>query len=248
MQMTLFLPGDTYLYRLDPRAKVLLLIFFTTYIFLPTGLLWQGVLFCFLLIVSLTALGIRQVFSPIRSIWPILLLVLLLTPPFYREDPVGITAMLLLRFTGITYLFSLFFRTTEMSRVIMTLRWYRLPYQAALIITMAIRFIPYLAGVYQQVRDAHRLRGGAGPSSRNPVRKIVSLIPVLTSVMIYAIKAIPTLSMSLEHRGLGSDAYISKTANRNEYKSFVNDRRLFTHFGISVIIAVIFLLAAFIPG
>ncbi len=239
MQMTLFQQGNSIFHRFDPRAKILLLLFFLVYIFLPFGLIVHGTVLLLLIIASAVSTDWRDMFSPIIAIWPILILIALLTPPFYREDPIGITIELLLRFTSISYLFTLFFKTTEMSMIILTLRWFRLPYNAALVITMALRFIPYLGGVYHQIQDAHKLRMGSAEKINRFYQKIRSLIPVLTSVMIYAIKTIPELSMSLEHRGFGIPR---KTSRLRVYKSLKNGHKLFTHMGISVIIAVIFIL------
>ena len=242
MQMTLYLPGTSYLHRFDPRVKLVLLVFFLTYIFLPVPIALHGGLLLLLVMVTATSLGVRMVFTPIIAVWPILVLIAVLTPPFYLQDPFLITGRLLLRFTSISYLFSLFFRTTEMSTVILTLRWFRLPYNAALVITMSLRFIPYLGGVYRQVQDAHRLRMGADSSTNRFSHRLASLIPSLTSVMIYSIRTIPELSMSLEHRGFGASGLRKK---RRAYKSLNNDRKLFTHLVISVMIAVIFLV---LPG
>ncbi len=241
MQVTLFLHKDSYLHRFDPRAKLLLLLFGTVYVFLPFSLILQGCFFCMLLAVTWSALGFRELFIPIRSIWPIILMVAILTPPFYAEHAVEVTVQLILRFTAVSYMYFLFFRSTEMSHIIMTLQWYFLPYNAALVITMAIRFIPYLGEIYHQIRDAHKLRAGGLEQQNNPLVKVRALIPVLTSVMIYAIKAIPMVSMSLEHRGLGASIVSEASgAKREAYKTLGNGRRLFTHLIISVMIAVIF--------
>lgn len=240
MQMSLYIPGNSFLHRCDPRVKLLLSLFFVVYLFLPYDLAYQLIECVFLVIVTGRVLGLKRILNPLRSIYPILIMIAVLTPPFYQGNAFEVTAMLILRFTGITYAFYLLFSVTEMNSLIQSLRWFGLPYQASLVITMAMRFIPYLGHVYQQVRDAHRLRLGADEVRRGPVRRLRALIPVLTSVMIYAIKAIPMLSMSLEHRGLGYLAAVGSDQRRVEVKRLRCTRTLFTHLFFSVMIAVIF--------
>jgi energy-coupling factor transport system permease protein len=241
MKVSLFVRKDSYLHRFDPRAKFLLMIFSTVYLFVPVMQPFVPVLLASLILVLWTSLGLHEVLNPIRSIWPVLLMITLLTPPFYADDAFAITAALLLRFTSISYIYYLYFRSTQMSRIILTLRWFGLPYQGALVITIAIRFIPYLAETFHQIRDAHKLRSGGLEQQLRPWKKVQSLIPVLTSVMIYSIKGIPMLSMSLEHRGLGALSASGAKVERTAYKSLRNDTVLFTHLAVSVMIAVIFI-------
>jgi energy-coupling factor transport system permease protein len=235
MQMSLYLTGDSLLHRFDPRAKMLSVLFFSVYAFLPVGLPWLISVYGMLLLVSFIMLGIREAFSPIRSIYPILIMIALFTPPFYRDDPIGTTAMLLLRITIVTTLFFLLFGTTRMSDVLATLRWFGLPYQASLVVTIAFRYIPYLNGTYHQVRDAHKLRRGGGEHTGGFFTRLGQIQPILVSVMVFAVKSIPLLAMSLEHRGFGHEK-----VRRKGYKSLRNNRKLFTHLIISVIITGIF--------
>lgn len=235
MQMSLYLTGNSLLHRFDPRAKVLSVLYFSIYAFLPVGLPWLVSVYAMLFLISLIMLGIREAFSPIRSIYPILIMIVLFTPPFYRDDPIGVTVMLLLRITTVTTLFFLLFRTTPMPEVLSTLRWFGLPYQAALVVTIAFRYIPYLNGTYHQIRDAHKLRRGTGEHAGGFLTRLRQIQPVLVSVMVFAVKSIPLLAMSLEHRGFGGEKLKIKG-----YKSLRNDRKLFTHLFIFVIITGIF--------
>jgi energy-coupling factor transport system permease protein len=235
MQMSLFVPGRTLIHRFDPRAKILLVLYFSVYTFLPVSIYW--LLGCYLtLTVSMALfLGIRQALSPIRSIYPILIMIAILTPPFYPEDPIGTTALLLLRITTLTTLFGMLFKTSDMSNILSALRWFGLPYQAALVVTIAFRYIPYLNQIYHQIQEAHRLRRGSPGTKGGLIKKIRQLFPVLVSVMIFAVKSIPLLSMSLEHRGFG---FVRR--GRRGYKYLHSDKRLFTHLLFLVMITVIF--------
>ncbi|MGM0431518.1 MAG: energy-coupling factor transporter transmembrane component T family protein [Spirochaetota bacterium] len=235
MQINLYLPGTTVLHRFDPRVKLLTAFVFSIYTFLPIPFVWLLVLFACLMLLTSWTLGIREAVAPARSMWPLLIMIVLLTPPFYREDPLLITGVLLFRILTITTLFYQLFRTTPMARILAALRWFGLPYQAALVVTISMRYIPYLAGIYHQIQDAHRLRGGGESDDRRLRARLGRVWPVLTSVLIYAIKSVPLLSMSLESRGFGLPGTHGKG-----YKHLSNDRKLFTHTFIFVMIALIF--------
>lgn len=249
MNTTLFIPGKGPLYQYDPRAKLLTLLYGTAYFFFPIELYWLGISCMTIILVACWHVGTKNSFIPLRSIAPVLLLVLLLTPPFYRtgdslasfqgfilltSDGVITTVQLLCRFIGLTYLYYLFFSTTTIQQVILSLQWFRLPYTGALVITLSFRFIPYIGDLYHAICDAHSLRGSAvQKKSGFRLFQIKSQLPILTSVIISSIKTIPNLAMSLEHRGIG------RKNQRTCYKELEQSGKLFTHLVFFAIIAVI---------
>jgi len=234
-----YLPGNSFLHRLDPRFKLAILPLCAAAFFFPVSLPLLCCYLAFVLLPLLFFLGPRELWLPIRTILPLLLLILLLTPPFHIGGTVyyrvwgplvlsskGIeqTLRLMIRFIGISGLFFLFFRVTGIEELILALRWYRVPFSAALILTIAFRYIPHIAALYRAVSDAHRLRRAAETrtparqngttrqsgraasrrsGSRGLRRRISRLFPRLVSVTIHAIKTIPSLAMGLESRGLG---------------------------------------------
>jgi energy-coupling factor transport system permease protein len=167
-------------------------------------------------VVIVLALGPGQLIPPLKTLWPILVFIILLTPPFHRDgfplvrifdvtlvtsEGLQTTLVLLLRFLGITFGFFAVVRTVALDDMVLSLRWFRLPYAACLVITITLRTIPSLAGTWHNVLDAHRLRSGALDARRQ--RIVETYLPVLTSVLIEAVKGIPVLAMALESRGFG---------------------------------------------
>jgi energy-coupling factor transport system permease protein len=214
--------GATALHRYDPRAKTLLLLAFLVLFFLPIRLGQLGAYVAVLLVLGGAFLGFPNALRPIRMIAPILVLVLVLTPPFYRQGTALVTLRgftilsttglllalrLILRFTGITVLFYLFIGTTHPDELILAFRWFRLPYTVSLVLSLALGYIPTIRTLYDQVRDAHRLRqaGNESPGGerRGPFKRLREAVPVLTSVLILSVRRIPTLAMALECRGVG---------------------------------------------
>jgi energy-coupling factor transport system permease protein len=210
-------PGKSLLHRLDPRAKLVLLAVVLASFFLPSAP-WVLLLFTVAIVAVIAlALGPAQLVPPLKTLWPILILIVLLTPPFHRSgaaaiqvlgvtvvttDGLDTTLVMLLRFLGITFGFFALVRTLALDEMVLSLRWFGLPYAACLVMTITLRTIPTLAATWHNVLDAHRLRAGSSSGARRR-RLVETYLPVLTSVLIEAVKGIPLLAMALESRGFG---------------------------------------------
>jgi len=229
--------GPSAIHRYDPRAKIVLLLVFLALFFLPIPVSRLGVYVAVVLLVTGVFLGIVNILRPIRLILPILILVVLLTPPFHRYGPVLVsvrgftllslpglmeTLRLIVRFTGITVLFYLFLGTTDQENLILAFRWFGLPFTFSLILGIALEYIPTILVLYNQVQDAHRLRGtDAEPAPEQGLfRRLAGAIPILTSVIVLSVRRIPTLAMALECRGVG------RKNRRGTYRSLKSGRSL----------------------
>jgi len=235
--MEFYRPGDSLLHRLDPRPKLLFLAVVLIAWFLPSA---PWVLLCFtggIVALCALSLGPAQLVPPLKTLGPILVLISLLTPPFHRSgipivrifditlvtaDGLNVTLILLLRFLGITFGFFAVVRTVALDDMVLSLRWFRLPYSACLVITITLRTIPTLAATWHNVMDAHRLRSGSLAAGRR--RRIVeTYMPVLTSVLIEAVKGIPVLAMALESRGFGRSNARTAYAELKKGKALARD-------------------------
>ena len=249
-----FIEGNSFSHRADPRLKAIILIYVVIMFFLPLSLTAILIFFTGLVVFGICNLGFLKAFQPAKMILPILIFVIILTPPFFRggetilivrniiilsSEGLFQTLRLVLRFTGITISFYIFFSTTSISNFILALEWFKLPYKAALVITIALRYIPSMIIVYNNIQDAHRLR------SSNIIKKyfrnkLNNVFPTLVSVLIHSIKSIPTLSMALELRGIGSEE------KRSQF-NLINTTNLVLQIGITgVILLLIILVALFI--
>lgn len=241
MIATLYRQEDSLLHRYDARAKLVNVLTLVVIFFLPLRLPFLAGYLAAVAALIVCLLGVGELWRPIRAILPILVLVLLLTPPFHREGTplvghfplvtdLGFREALRLsvRFTGITLLFFAYLRTTDPERLVLALRWFGLPFGAALVISIAFQYIPNFKVLYDQVRDAHRLRqtaappdGPAGRSGRRGIfRRLAGSVPALTSVLILSVRRIPVLAMVLESRGVG------RTDRRSSYHTLPSGRSL----------------------
>ena len=219
MTTSTFIAGKGVLYRTDARAKLLALILLCVLVFLPvsTGGIW--ILFGMAWVLAYHATGFRQAMQPVKSILFMLIIMTLFTPFTYREGTVVLQlgshlmltrealenlSILMARFLSITYLCTLYVWTTPMADINLALRWYGLSYRAALVLTLAFRFIPFIADSFAMIQDSHALRTSAIHSGKKTwKRKIADVVPTVTAALVFALKSIPYLAMSLEHRGLG---------------------------------------------
>ena len=254
MSVEFFRPGHGFLHRFDPRAKLVLLVPLFICFFLPVP---PWVLMPFagaLMIVIAVALGPRELLPPLLAITPVLVFICLLTPPFHRggsgiltlsgcvlltTDGARETLIMLVRFLGITFGFFAVVRTVSLDDLVLALRWFGLPYTFCLVVIIALRTMPSLASTWHNVRDAHRLRSGP-PESRRKKRIVETYLPLLTSLLIEAVKGIPVLAMALESRGFG------RRNRRTVYAELKKGRRLVADMAVCLVLSLLFISPAFV--
>jgi energy-coupling factor transport system permease protein len=257
MNVDFFRPGNSFLHRYDVRAKILLLAPVVASLLAPAPLGALAAPVIILAAVIVAAFGIGELAVPLRAILPVLIMIMILTPPFHREgrvlvsafrfpllttEGVRVTAAMLLRFVGITFAFFAVFRSVEFDALMLGLRWFGLPFSACLVVIIAFRSLPLLAQTYRSVQDAHKLREGQPAiSGKGRKHRVRAILPILTSVLIQAVKSIPVLAMVLESRGFG------RSNRRSSFLELKKGRRLLADLALAAAISAAFLAAAFFP-
>ncbi|NBK20598.1 MAG: energy-coupling factor transporter transmembrane protein EcfT [Spirochaetia bacterium] len=249
MTTNTFVAGHGFLYRMDPRAKIMAMLLICIWLFLGVSL--EGLYLTVLMLILLGSVntGLRHTARTFLSILPMLVFMVLFMPFNVRTGKSLLTigsftlitqegalqaARLGGRFIGITYACTLLFATTAMTEVMLALRWYRLPYKASLVVTLSFTYIPFIADSFTQITESHRLReGGALEKKRSIFKRLRDLLPTLTSALVVALRSIPFLAMSLEQRGFG------RSERRTSYHSLDSYRHAFTDFVISFSIPVV---------
>lgn len=253
MSVDFFRPGHSFLHRFDPRAKLILLLPLFSSFFLP-GPTWLPATYVGGLALAIGwALGPRDLKAPLRAIAPILLLICLLTPPFHMQgkpilrafslplltsEGLRETILLCTRFTGITLACFAVFRTLDLNDFVLSLRWFGIPFNLCLVLIVALRYIPSMGETWRNVRDAHKLR--TGPPGHGRTMRMRGWMPVLTSIMIEAVKGIPALAMALESRGFG------RKTLRTSYAVLPPWNRLAAHLGILLVLSTILVAPSFV--
>jgi energy-coupling factor transport system permease protein len=76
----------------------------------------------------------------------------------------------------------------------------RLPYAAAFVISMAVRLVPTFVAAVAGIMEAQTARGFT-VDSRNPVKRLRQVIPILIPLIMYALRHASLMSLALEARG-----------------------------------------------
>jgi energy-coupling factor transport system permease protein len=253
MNRDFFLPGGSFLHRFDPRAKLIVLLSGVVFLFLPNTVFPSFLLTLALAALIAGSLGAKELQKPITALLPILFFIVILTPLFRRggspliviggvrilaTEALRDIVSLSIRFLCITLLFYAVFRSTDPDGLVLALRASGLPYGAALMLIIALRTIPSLSAAYRDVTDAHKLRrAGAGREDRGSR----AIVPVLTSVLIHAIKGIPLLAMALESRGYG------RRGRRTSYAVLKSGRPLALDLAVAALIVAVLILCLLLP-
>ena len=231
-----YLKRNSFFHSVDPRIKLFFLLFFLIFFFLPlTCIKYYSVIF-FIFLSGIFSIGLKEIIKPIKTIFPLLLMIILLTPPFYPDGKVYIMVFdypfvtdkglyqalyLIGRFSGLTLLFYLFSKTTRIEDFTLSLRFFKLPYKAALIISLTFRYLPYAASIYENTADAHKMRltnYSKVCSKWNFPARFKKLLSILASVLIQSVKNMPNLAMALETRGIGRNNRPGKIRKMNGIK------------------------------
>ena len=224
----LYQPGDSLLHRLDALSKILCLIILLVAVVNTTTIPGYAVLALLTgLLIRLS--GIRPadaLHSATRLGW-FFLIILLMNLCFYEpEHPwvqwwifrpsyeglmqginVVVRVFLLLVLSNIlTITTAPLSMTTAIERFISPLRFIGVPAElVAMILSVAIQFIPTLLEETDSIRKAQTARG-ARFDSRNLIDKARSVLPLVIPVFLAAFKRADELSLAMEARGYRVEA------------------------------------------
>ncbi len=216
-----FFPGTSPLHRLDPRAKLALTFAYIVAIFLPHN--WWGLGLSIGVIALVWALSRLPAKLLIKSMKPVLPLILItaVINLFYVEGTVlwqwgfvritvqGVVtaAFIALRIVCLivgtsllTYTTSPTTLTDAMERLLSPLRLLRVNVHViAMMMTIALRFIPTLIEETEKIMAAQKSRG-ADMESGNVLQRVRALIPVLIPLFISSFRRAYELATAMECR------------------------------------------------
>lgn len=251
-----YYPAKSFVHSLDPRTKLLFLIAYIVAIFIADT--FYGMILC-ALVLAVTVIAARVPFgSVLRSVKGILFILIitsllnlffhggehLLTPEnwvikIYREAIVY-TIFLLLRLFLLVMASAVLTLTTTPVRLtdgieslLTPLKWIKFPvHELALIMSIALRFIPTLIDETNRIIAAQKARG-ADFESGNIIKRIKAVVPILIPLLISAFRRAEELGDAMDAR------CYSGSKNRTKYKKLT--------FGWRDLVAAI-LCAALIAG
>lgn len=194
--LDLYSPGTSILHRIPPGPKMLALMVGATALFLNQSLVVTVAALVAVLGLYLVAqLTLKQAWQQVR---PLLWIFALFFAIQWWFSGIALAAYVVLRLATLILLASLVTLTTRSSDMIDTMTWAlgflkplgANPAKVGLAISLALRFIPVLAQITQEVREAQKARGLER-----------SVIAVAMPVAIRTIKMADDISDAIESRG-----------------------------------------------
>ena len=218
-----YFPGNSFLHRMDPRMKLILTFALILIVFLSQGFIGFGLILLFILTVSLLS-GIKLKFL-VRGLKPILFIVIFtfILNVFFQAGQHVLFAWKFIKITeeGLRTAFFLAARlvllvvctqllTLTTSPIALTdgleslfkpLTKVHFPaHEIAMMMSIALRFIPTLMDEANKIMRAQMARG-ADFESGNLIRRARARVPLLVPLFVGAFRRAEDLALAMEARG-----------------------------------------------
>ena len=216
-----YFPGNTPIHRLDPRAKLILTLLYIVALFVANSLLTYALLFVILSIgVAISHIKPKTLLKGLKPLFIILVVTAILnifyTPGrelvsfwIFTITYEGIRnaifmiwrIMMLISCTFLlTYTTSPLLLTDGLEQLLNPLKKVKVPvHELAMMMSIALRFIPTLIEETDKIMSAQRARG-ADFDSGNLLDKAKALIPLLVPLFISAFRRADELATAMECR------------------------------------------------
>jgi energy-coupling factor transport system permease protein len=217
-----YVPGDSYIHKLDPRVKILISMVFIVSLFIVNN--FEGYIFVIIftaLSITISKVPFRYIYKGLKPIFILLMFtalinifmtsgeVLLFQWRFirvYREGLV-LAAFMILRLTFLIIGTSLLTLTTSpieltdgIEKLLNPFKKIGVPaHELAMMMTIALRFIPTLMDETDKIMKAQMARG-ADFESGNLFNRAKNLIPLLVPLFISSFRRADELAMAMEAR------------------------------------------------
>ena len=217
-----YFPGDTIAHRLDPRTKILLVVLYIVALFCADSLLAYGILALVLAVcVRVSRVGLK---SLVRGLKPVVFIIvftgllnLFFTPGDHTLVEWGVLRitetgarnalfmilriMLLIMGTFLmTYTTSPISLTDGLERLLNWMKKLHVPvHELAMIMSIALRFIPTLIEETDKIMSAQKARG-ADFESGNLIQKARAMLPILVPLFVSALRRAEELATAMECR------------------------------------------------
>lgn len=239
-----FFPGNSIVHRLDARIKLVLTVAVIVLVFLVHTVIGYAVVFGFFaLTILLSRLSIKYVLRGLKPLWFILVFTFVLNTFFYsggtelfswwilRVTQEGLTSAvrlavrliyLITATTLLTLTTSPIALTDGLESLLKPLKAIRFPvHELAMMMTIAMRFIPTLIEETDKIMKAQTARG-AEFDSGNVLKRAAGMVPLLVPLFVSAFRRADELAFAMESRCYnGGKGRTRMKIMRLHYRDFV---------------------------
>lgn len=216
-----YFPGDSFLHRMDPRAKIIATMIFIVAIFLAETALAYAVVGVFTIFtVALSRLPIRLVWNSIKPLWIIIVFTMtihIFTTPgtmvwemgflHISEEGLRMGSFMAARLVFLIIFSSLLTYTTSPIRLTDGIEHLLNPFrrigvpahELAMMMTIALRFIPTLLEETDRIMKAQASRG-ADFTTGSIIKRAKNMVPLLVPLFISAFRRADELAVAMEAR------------------------------------------------
>ena len=217
-----FFPGNSFIHRLDPRTKLIMLVVYIVALFTATGWIGYAVMFTFLVTCILVSkIPLKSIVKGLKPLALILVFTAVLNLFLTDGETVWVSfwvlkvtkegtvraVMMLLRILMLvagtfllTYTTSPIALTDGLESLLSPLKKLRLPvHELAMMMCIALRFIPTLIEETDKIMSAQKARG-ADFETGNLLQRVKALVPILIPLFISAFRRADELATAMECR------------------------------------------------
>ena len=216
-----YFPGQSFIHKLDPRIKILLTIAYIVMLFINKGMFGFVLSIGLLIAVYMIAkIPFRMILKSLKPVLPLILFTSVLNIFFIGGtvlwkwwiftiswEGIRLAVFMSIRILALiagssllTYTTSPIALTDAIERLLKPLRYIRFPvHELAMMMTIALRFIPTLLEETEKIMSAQKARG-ADMESGGLIQRAKALIPILVPLFISAIRRAEELALAMECR------------------------------------------------
>ncbi|MCL2088441.1 MAG: energy-coupling factor transporter transmembrane protein EcfT [Oscillospiraceae bacterium] len=214
--------GESFIHRLDPRNKIIMTALLMAAVFVSSGFAGYGVIALFLIICyMISGIPFRMILKSIKPIIPIIVFTSILNLFFIKEGDILFEwRFIAITDSGVRFAFFLVARifclvvgaslityttkpmelTDGIESLFGPLKRIKFPvHEVAMMMTIALRFVPTLIEETDKIMSAQKARG-ASLDTGGLVKRVKALIPVLIPLFISAFRRAHDLAVAMECR------------------------------------------------
>ena len=217
-----FVAGDSVIHKLDPRTKIGMMILYIVMTFFVKRIYFMTIPFIYLVLeLLLSRISLRYILNSLKPIRFLLIFMFILNLIFTKGEQVWLNlgfwqltgeAVLQACFLSIRIILlvagaSMLTLTTSplaltdgIERLLSPLRILHFPaHELAMMMTIALRFVPTLMDESEKIREAQMSRG-ADFENGNLFKRVKSMIPILIPLFVSSFRKADELAIAMESR------------------------------------------------
>ena len=217
-----FFPGKSFIHRLDPRTKLVMLIVYIVALFVAGNWISYAVMLVFLVgCIAISRIPLKSILRGMKPMVMILIFTAVLNVFMTKGDTVWfqwrfiritqegvvravfMAVRILMLVTGtflLTYTTSPIALTDGLESLLSPLKKIKLPvHELAMMMCIALRFIPTLIEETDKIMSAQKARG-ADFETGNIIQRVKALVPILVPLFISAFRRADELATAMECR------------------------------------------------